>query len=239
MTKTGYLSFLLCLSISGCSYIPWFGSGTAGKDKHIVAGPPDADRSIDYWCDGAGQRTWNCVEGNATSRPKRATPGTQPSAIVEPQASIDEKPAESTMAIGAEPAAPAAVEEVAVVVAEAVAIQDMPAVVPEAPLSATANSELKLFSSVPNEHFAIQLMAAEYLGQAEVYVENRNLAEAEIVPINTASGDWYVVILDYFPDRVSAQVRAEEYVRSNPDESPWVRGTADLREAYRLGQAAE
>ncbi|MFT5481527.1 MAG: septal ring-binding cell division protein DamX [Halieaceae bacterium] len=215
MTKTAYLSCLLCLTVSGCSYIPWFGGGNDASDKHVVGGPPKADRSTDYWCEGAGQGGWNCVEGDATSYPRRAVPSTEPLIAAEPGTAS------------------------AVLVPEAdvaAAYTEQPLVISDPPKAASDTSELKLFTDVPNDHYAIQLMAAEYRGQAEIYIENRELTDSEIVRVRTASGDWYVVILAYLPDLASAQLRADEYAGAHPSEKPWVRGTAELREAYRLAQ---
>lgn len=231
------LSVAACLIVlSSCSYIPWFGQRDDNSDQAVELGPPDADRATDYSCRAeAGEGGWRCaVKGSPEDVPpvKNLYSGSESEkadaeiesaaelAMSTPQPVRHETDAAFEAAINSTPEEPIRVSPTA------------------------ASRELSVVGlrllELPDSYYAVQLMAAPYEEQAEIYVENRELDAPEIVPIATERGEWYVVILAYEPAFDSAQDRAEAFVVDYPGESPWVRKVSDLKEAHaRRGSSAE
>ncbi len=208
MSFRQYLTIIPCVvTLSACSYLPWFGQSDQESSEIVALGPPSTDRSTDYSC-RAGNGEWHCaVRGSAADiAVPPASPVVTPVAAAAVHAQQEEIP----------PAPVAAIE-----VVEAAADTEV-----------TRPSDSLRLMELPDDYYAVQLMAAPYREQALIYTENRDLQDAEIIAVATERGEWFVVIIGYEQGFEQAQQLAESYVSTHPGENPWVRKVADLKRAH-------
>lgn len=85
-----------------------------------------------------------------------------------------------------------------------------------------------------DDAWAIQLIALQSRDEVESFVAGHQLSDPKYVQIESGGAIWYVLILDVFEDRASADSAAEVWeTENNPSSRPWVRPVRSLKAAAR------
>lgn len=89
-----------------------------------------------------------------------------------------------------------------------------------------------------DDAWAIQLIALQSRDEVESYVAAHELSDPKYVQIESGGAIWYVLILDVFEDRASADSAAEAWETENsPSSRPWVRPVRSLKAAARRAES--
>jgi len=105
----------------------------------------------------------------------------------------------------------------------------------QTPPAAPASNFLDAYS---DDAWAIQLIALQSRAEVDSYVADHELADPKYVQIESGGAIWYVLILDVFEDRASADSAAEAWESENdPSSRPWVRPVRSLKAAARRAES--
>lgn len=97
--------------------------------------------------------------------------------------------------------------------------------------SAPANNFLDGFG---DDAWAVQLIALQSRDEVESFVAMHGIADPKYVQIESGGAIWFVLILDVFADRASADSAAQVWETENePSSRPWVRPVSSLKAAAR------
>ncbi len=89
-----------------------------------------------------------------------------------------------------------------------------------------------------DDAWAVQLIALQSSEEVETFIRDHNLQEPKYVEIESGGANWYVLILDVFADRASADSAAEAWETENePSSRPWVRPVSSLKAAARRAES--
>ena len=85
---------------------------------------------------------------------------------------------------------------------------------------------------MPADHYAVQLIALRDLDGVLEYAGLNGVLSPKFVKIRNDATDWYVLILDTYPDRASAQASKEQWETAKGLRvQPWIRQLGPLQEA--------
>lgn len=89
-----------------------------------------------------------------------------------------------------------------------------------------------------DDAWAVQLIALQSSEEVESFVRDHNLQDPKYVEIESGGANWYVLILDVFTDRSSADSAAAVWETENePSSRPWVRPVSSLKAAARRAES--
>lgn len=111
----------------------------------------------------------------------------------------------------------------------AVSPQDGSGSSPSSELPVPADNFLDAFS---DDAFVVQLIALQSKDEINAFASNHGLEKPRFIRVRNQESVWYVLILDVFNDRASADAAAAAWESAhNPSSKPWVRPVASLKAA--------
>ncbi len=198
----------------------------AGCSNSRIRSTPTSEKPTPWFCQIDESRSgWECVQDEDLARhprPERLpndpvaepAPATTPGIIGE-MAMVDE---ESITTQIANPSADIDVERMV------------------AALSRDDSVSARLLE-MPEESFAVQLIALDNRQLAEAFVEKHRLEDALIVQLAREDHFYYVVILGLHDTFAEAQAHAETRPSSLADIKPWIRSLGSIQAAIRQAES--
>ena len=111
----------------------------------------------------------------------------------------------------------------------AVSPQDGSGSSPSSELPVPADNFLDAFS---DDAFVVQLIALQSKDEINAFASDHDLEKPRFIRVRNQDSLWYVLILDVFNDRASADAAADAWESAhNPSSKPWVRSVASLKAA--------
>ena len=102
----------------------------------------------------------------------------------------------------------------------------------------TAVAANNLLDEFGDDAWAIQLIALQSRDEVEGFVARYEIQDPKYVQIESGGANWYVLILDVFADRASADSAAQAWETENePSSRPWVRQVRSLKAAARRAES--
>tara|TARA_R110002072_G_scaffold3830_6_gene27364 strand:- start:40769 stop:41413 length:645 start_codon:yes stop_codon:yes gene_type:complete len=150
---------------------------------------------------------------------------------------LNQKAPEKVSAISAKPQAPRQIETPieAPIAAPVVAAEPVPEL-PRVQLPNPGQLDNQLLE-LPADHYAVQLIALRNLDGVLEYAGLNGIQSPKFVKIKNDDTDWYVLLLDVYPDRAQAEAAKEDWETAKVLRvQPWIRQLGPLQEAILAAQ---